>query len=293
MSTTATDKPERLCAGTRKDGSPCNSRAWPNGFCRSHQEQSAVAAGEEAEADKSGSVAPGEFRGRFSADVAADYELLRTAISSALEATKDVSISCPHCQRSSKHKLTDHRAAIDAARFAVEQGFGKAPQEKREANADERLANLNARWGAHVYTATPAERSEAWAKLLDGRPWMRGLGRLSAMEIGALLMVEIEQWAAEQKDGKNRPSFVEIIETVTGALPPLSEDAASEGEKDKRAQLDALAERHDEALRDLQQFEALTRIKDCALSGHPSYRDETFPISQLRPHQRAGSPAAA
>lgn len=288
LTATATAEQDLRCAGTRKDGSPCKSRAWPNGFCRSHQAQSlASPADEEADTNETGaSVAPGEFRGRFSADVAADYELLRTAISSALEATKDVSISCPHCARTSKHKLTDHRAAIDAARFAVEQGFGKASQEKREVSADERLANLNARWGAHVYTATPAERSEAWGKLLDGRPWLRALGRLTAMEIGALLMVEIEQWAGEQGDGKLRPSFVEIIEAVTGALPPLPE-TASESAKAKRAQLDELAERHEEALRDLQQLEALKRIQDCALSGHPSYTNETFPLSQLRPHQRA------
>lgn len=286
MGTTETSA--RLCAGSRKDGSVCRGNAWANGYCRAHQDQ----APDESEASASGaeavSVGTGEFRGRFSADVAQDYELLRTAIKSALSAKKDVAVSCPHCKKSSRHELTDHRAAIDAARFAVEQGFGKAPQERKEASDIERLANLNARWGAHVYTATPAERSEAWDRLLEARPWMRGLGRLTAMEIGALLMVELQQWAAEQRDGKNRPSFVEILEAVTGALPPIRDDA-SEAAKSKRAQLDELAAHHEEVLADLQQFEALTRIKELALCGHAGYTDESFPASQLRPHQRAAA----
>lgn len=287
MSTTDTREQAGQCAGTRKDGSVCKGNAWPNGWCRAHQDQAPV--DEEPPAvGETVSVGAGEFRGRFSADVANDYELLRKAIQSALEAKKGVSITCPHCARSSKHTLTDHRAAIDAARFAVEQGFGKAPQEKKEASDIERLANLNARWGAHVYTATPAERSEAWARLLESRPWFRGLGRLTAMEIGALLMVELQQWAAEQRDGKLRPSFVEILEAVTGALPPLPE-SASEDAKAKRAQLDALAAHHEEALGDFQQLEALTRIKELAVCGQAGYTDESFPASQLRPHQRAAA----
>ena len=83
-------------------------------------------------------VAPEDFRDRFSADTAGDYQLLRDAIRSAMEATRSVSISCPHCNRSSKHEIADHRSALDAARFAVEQGFGKAPStpEKPTAPSD-------------------------------------------------------------------------------------------------------------------------------------------------------------
>lgn len=85
----------------------------------------------EQEEPEAAAVAVRDFRGKFSEDVAGDYALLRSVVTSAMAATKEVSISCPSCHRSSKHEVTDHRAALDAAKFAVEQGFGKAPQETR------------------------------------------------------------------------------------------------------------------------------------------------------------------
>lgn len=124
-----------------------------------------------ADTPETAPVAPGDFRSKFSQDVADDYNALRAAVRSAMKATKEVSISCPHCQRSSKHTLPDHRAAIDAARFAVEQGFGKAPSSPKEYELPD-LEGVpvremtDAELNAYYYAlTTPEERAQDRAQL--------------------------------------------------------------------------------------------------------------------------------
>jgi len=235
-------------------------------------------------------VAPEGFRERFSADTAADYSLLRAAVRSAMEAKKTLSISCKHCGRSSKVEVADHRAAIDASRFAFEAGFGKPAQEKRDDAGLDRVAARSARWGADVYDMTPAQRSEQWAKLYAWRPWFVGLGRLDPTELAALLLLEAEQLEAEQADGKPRPSWTDILDAVTGELPPTERPAWDFSGPDEREQLDELVARHDETVRYLQQLVALKKVAECAFV---KGSEELFPITEIPPHLQRPEAATA
>lgn len=137
-STTDVRELERLCAGTRKDGLPCNSYAWlNNGYCRAHQGQApadgdAVADGDPADASPPAadierrSVLPGRFREELAEDLAADYTSVHEVLRSAMSAEVDQWIQCTHCQRRTPVKLADTRARLDAIKLWSELGYGRA-----------------------------------------------------------------------------------------------------------------------------------------------------------------------
>jgi hypothetical protein len=64
-----------------------------------------------------------EFRKRFAEELTERESKILAAIDDGLKATKNVFVSCPHCNRKSQVAVTDTKAAIEAARFLSEQGL--------------------------------------------------------------------------------------------------------------------------------------------------------------------------
>ena len=136
LSVADTREQERLCAGSRRDGAPCNSYAWPNGYCRSHQGQARDAdpgepdpepePEEAADPVERRTVLPGKFREALSEDLAADYAEVHGALRAAMKSEREVWIDCPHCRKRSTRNLPDVPSQLKAIALWSEMGFGKA-----------------------------------------------------------------------------------------------------------------------------------------------------------------------
>jgi hypothetical protein len=65
------------------------------------------------------------FRERLQGDLNDRYDTLIQTIESAMQATRDEWVDCPHCNKRSKVQVRDTRAAISAAEFFANQAEGR------------------------------------------------------------------------------------------------------------------------------------------------------------------------
>jgi hypothetical protein len=111
-----------------------------------------------------------EFRKRFAEELTERETKILAAIDDGLKATKNVFVSCPHCNRKSQVAVTDTKAAIEAARFLSEQAIGR-PGVAAEDAGSERIQFIRISNGDHdLYELAKKHVPKAeFAAYLDGR----------------------------------------------------------------------------------------------------------------------------
>ena len=73
-------------------------------------------------------MAEKSFRGRMADDADVLYEKVIKVITDALETVRKVWVDCPHCKKRSLIEIPDTKAAIAAAEFMTNNGFGRPSQ---------------------------------------------------------------------------------------------------------------------------------------------------------------------
>ena len=83
----------------------------------------------------------------------------------ALRTSKSVNISCPHCGRFSRHQVPDAKAALEAARFMVENSIGKPGTASGETDMERiTFVRVNVGCSDDIEPAVAAALKEAKAK---------------------------------------------------------------------------------------------------------------------------------
>jgi hypothetical protein len=117
-----------------------------------------------------------QFRDRLQADLEARYSKLLKVIDDGLEAQKEFSATCEHCNRRTRVQVNDVRGAILAAEFIANQSHGRPGVAAGDSDGEKiifiRCVDEN---DAHrIYEAAlkviPKERFEEFASLAAYRP---------------------------------------------------------------------------------------------------------------------------
>ncbi len=226
-------KPPR-CSGALKDGSPCLSLAVSGEELCPHHLRKWAEAEAEAEAEllaepvpvepevpdgdereevepeaERGGVLPGAFRGQLAADAASDYEAIRTVLTDARKATKNVYMSCSHCGKRSEVEVVDHRTALDAVKLWIEAGFGRAAAAPADEAADLRAKSHDVLLKAMTHEELSALRARILLQSPKLIPWfLENLSDFDVLAEGDRAMV-------------STPGGLEAAAAVTiGTSPP-------------------------------------------------------------------------
>jgi hypothetical protein len=116
------------CIATNAAGERCRSWAVAdpphNAYCRMHEKVLSRQEGQPRQ-----SAEPVGVRAKLAQAAAEDYELIRSALRTALQSETVRHQKCSYCKRSNAFVIPDNNARIRAVETWLEEGFGRAAQQ--------------------------------------------------------------------------------------------------------------------------------------------------------------------